>query len=160
VSDRVTQISSGQVLSDSFKGKEIESFIFLNWPTDGAAKLFTMKIRQRLAIRSVSGKTFKALEVKSASVDGVGARLRDHVDNAAGSSTKFGICSSRYNLKFLNCLERDVDCCSLTSKLLAKKAVVVVSAVETHVIKNAALSRESYFVAVWSLDHAYTRCER
>ena len=72
------------------------------------------------------------------------------------SATKLCASSGRYDLEFFHCFERDVDRCSLTTKLLAEEAVVVVATIEAYVVEDAALSGEGDLIAIRSLNNAYS----
>src|SRR5262245_42565886 len=90
----------------------------------------------------------------------VRAGFGNDVDDAAGGATEFSAGSVSDDLKLLDCFQRDVDGGALASELFPKKTVVVVAAVETDVIKDAALAGEIYFVAIWSLNDADARGQR
>src|SRR5207342_2109746 len=84
----------------------------------------------------------------------IAARLGDHVHDAAGRTAELGIGAVGDHLELLDGFERDVDGRALSAHLLAKEAVVVISAVETDVVEHAALAREGDLIAVWPLHDA------
>src|SRR4029079_7028658 len=86
--------------------------------------------------------------MKQAAVHLVRSRLGDDIDDAARGSAKFRIRARRNDLKFLDRFERDVDRGTLAAVLLAEKAVIVIAAVETHVVKNTALTGKVDLIAV------------
>jgi hypothetical protein len=70
--------------------------------------------------------------------------------------SKLSARSSRHHLKLFYCFECDVDRGTLSAELLAEETVVVVAAVETHVVEDSALTREVDLVAVRTLRDADT----
>ena len=90
-------------------------------------------------------------------MDIVGSRFRDDVDNPAGGAAELGSCSRGDYLKFLHCIERNIDRGALAAELLAKETVVVVAAIETDVVKDTALSGEGNLIAVRPLNDADSR---
>src|SRR5262245_22295923 len=74
--------------------------------------------------------------------------LGDDVYDPARCASKLGARAAGDNLEFLDRVQRDVDRCSLASELLAKEAVVVVTAIEANVIENASLAAKVDFVPV------------
>src|SRR5256885_3960885 len=113
-----------------------------------------MKTIEWLAVGGICRESFEALEIKCAAVNVVCARFRDDVDDSARSASKLSARSSRNNLKLFHCLQRDVDCGALSAELFAEEAVVVVTAIETDVIKDSALAREIDLIAVRTLRDA------
>src|SRR6185369_11736795 len=103
------------------------------------------------------GKSLQALKVENASVDGVGAGLRNHINDSAGGSTKLRRGSGRNHLEFLDRIQRNVDGSSLSAQLLSEKSVVVITTVQADVIENPALPGECDFVSVRTLDDTDTR---
>src|SRR5260370_5871705 len=87
-------------------------------------------------------------------------RFGNTVDTSAGSAAKFRAGAAGHNLKFLYGVQRDIDRSALAAHLLAKEAVVVVSAIQADVVEDASLAVEIDLVAVGSLDDAHAGCER
>src|SRR5512134_2759029 len=98
-----------------------------------------MKIGQWFSIRCVGSERFHSLEVKCTSVNIVGARFGNDVDDAACCASKLCARTGGNYLKFFHGLECDIDRGSLTSKLFTEKTVVVIAAVEAHVVEYASL---------------------
>ena len=90
----------------------------------------------------------------------IGPRFRDHVHHAACGAPKFRRGSGCNHLKFLHSIERDIDSGALSANLLAKKAVIVIAAIQADVVVDSALSSEIDFVAIRTLDDAYARSKR
>ena len=63
-------------------------------------------------------------------------------------------------MKFLHSIERDIDSGALSANLLAKKAVIVIAAIQADVVVDSALSSEIDFVTIRTLDDAYARSKR
>src|SRR5258708_10998296 len=151
-----TQIRAGQVCDNLFKRPEKEHFVFDNGSTESSAKLVATKVLERFAIRGSRGQRFRAEIFETASVDLIRSGLGNDVDNAPGCPTEFRVCPACDDLKFLDRVERNVNCGTLSAQLLAEEAVVVVAAVEAYVIENATLAVEIDLVAVRALGNAYT----
>ena len=134
------QVVSLQVFANSFKREKVKRFVPLNWSANGSTKLFTVKIRQWFSVRGVRSQCFHSLEVKNTSMYTVRAGFCNDVDDAACGATKLCVSSGRHDLEFLHCFEGNIDRCSLTTKLLAKEAVVVVTTIEADVVEDTALS--------------------
>ena len=148
-------------LANAFKRKERRNALSLaDRPANGAAKLFATKILERLAVRGVRSQRFETLKVEQTAVHVVGSGFGDHIDDAAGGAAKFGARSGGHHLKFLYRFQRDVDRRALAAQLLAKEAIVVIAAVKTDVIENAALTGEGDLVAIGSLHDADSRRQR
>src|SRR6266850_8102928 len=146
--ERHAQIGAGQLRDNLFKGPEKEHFVLNDWPADRSAKLVAAKVLEGFAIRGGRGQRFGAEIFEAASVDIIRSRLGNDVDNATSSAPEFRVGPAGDDLEFLDRVECDVYCSALAAELLAKKAVVVVSAIEADVIEHAALSVEIDFVAV------------
>src|SRR5437660_11232918 len=82
----------------------------------------------------------------------IGTRFRNNVNDAAGCSAKLGGRPSGHHLKLFHRIQRDIDRGALAAELLAKESVVVIAAVETDVVEDAALSGKCDFVSVRALD--------
>src|SRR5215472_15974229 len=89
----------------------------------------------------------------------IGAGLGDDVYNAAGSAAEFGSGAAGHHLKFLNCIQGNVDGCTLTACLFSEEAVVVITTVEADVVEDAALAGKTDFVAVRALNDGHTRSQ-
>ena len=105
------------------------------------------------------GKAFQSLKIKNASVNGVGAGLRNHINDTAGSSTKFRRGSSRHHLKLLDRIQRNVNSSSLSTQLLAKESVVVITTVQADVVEYSALPGKCNLITVRTLNDANSRCQ-
>lgn len=119
-----------------------------------------MKIRKRLAVGGICAQCFESLKIEQAAVKIVCARLGNDVDDASGRATKLSAGSGRDDLKLFDGFKSDIDSGSLAARLLAKEPVVVVPAVKTDVVEDAALSGEADLIAVGSLHDADARRER
>ena len=128
-------------------------------PPNRAAELLAVEPIQVAAVRELAGQRLEPLEVEQRAVRRVRARLRDHVDDAAGGAAEFGRRAGRDDLEFLDRVQRDVDRGALPAGLFAEEAVVVVAAVEADVVEDATLSRERDLVAIRSLDDADAGCQ-
>src|SRR5579859_5843814 len=84
----------------------------------------------------------------------VRARLCNHVDHAAAGPPEFSVGTTGDYLELFNCFEGDIDGSSLAARLLAKEAVVIVPAIETDVVEDAALPVEVDLVAIRALNDA------
>ena len=155
-SQRRAQIGAGQVCDNLFKRSEKKHLVLDDRPADRSAKLVAAKVLERFAIRGSRGQRFSAEIFETASVDLIRPGLGNDVDNSPGRPTEFRVCSTCDNLKFLDRVERNVNCSTLSAELLAEEAVVVVAAVEANVIEHAALTVEIDLVAVRTLRNAYT----
>src|SRR4029079_9829719 len=129
-SDRLGQVGPRKVGDDLLDRGEEEHLVLDNRTADSSPELFAMKIRERLAIRSIGAQRLQALEIKQASVNVVGAGFCNDIDDTSCATTKFRAGSGCNNLELLDGVERDVDCRALSAGLLAKEAVVVVTAIE------------------------------
>src|ERR1700730_13686759 len=89
----------------------------------------------------------------------VGAGLGNHVDDSTGGAAEFRSRSSCHHLKFFHCIERNIDRRALAAQLLAEEAIVVVAAIEAHVVEDAALPGKSDFVSIGALDNTDARGE-
>src|SRR5262249_31406288 len=150
-SDRNAEVGASEIRNDLLKRTEEENLVFYDRSADGSAELLSMKIGEWLVVGGLGRKTLKPLIMKQAAVDGVGARFRDHIYNAAGGSAELGAGSARDHLEFLDRLQGDVDRGALTTCLFAEESIVVVSTVQADVIEYAALSGEVNFVTVRAL---------
>src|ERR1700682_4260214 len=86
--------------------------------------------------------------------------LRNHIDDSASSTAEFRARSCRHYLELFHGVERNVDRRALSTKLLAEETIVVVTTIETYVVKDATLSGKCDLVSVRTLDYAYARCQR
>ena len=82
----------------------------------------------------------------------VRAGLGNHVDNSAGGPAEFRGGSGGHYLKLFHGIERNIDRRALAAQLLAEEAIVVVAAIEAHVVEDAALTGKSDFVSIRPLD--------
>jgi len=90
--------------------------------------LVAAKILERLPVRGRSGQRFCAEIFETASVDLIRSGLGNDVDDSTSSAPEFRVCPACDDLKFLNRIERNVNCSTLSAELLAEEAVVVVAA--------------------------------
>src|SRR6266404_4868026 len=97
--------------------------------------------------------------MEDASVQLVGAGLGDHVHNATAGAAKFRAGARGDHLELLHRVKADVHGSALSAGLLTEEAVVVVTAVQADVVKDAALPVEIDLVAVRSLRDADARCK-
>ncbi len=95
-------------------------------------------------------------------MNGIGAGLRDHVDDAAGAAAELRVRAASRDLEFLYRFQRDVNRGALAAHLLAEESVVVVAAIQADVIENAALAVDIDFVAVRPLrdTHSGRQCQQ
>ena len=70
--------------------RKVERLVLHERSADRAAELLAVEIGERLAVRGVRGQPLEALVVEQAALDLVGARLGDHVDDAAGGAAELG----------------------------------------------------------------------
>src|SRR5437016_4846147 len=152
--DRIAEVCARQVLTNAFEGTEEECLVLAQRSTDRAAKLLAAKILQRFSIGGVCRERFQTLEVKQTSVDFICSRLGNHVDDATGRAAKLCRSSRGNHLKLFDGIQRNVDCRTLAAKLLAEKAIIVITAVEADIIEDATLTSESDFIPVRALDNA------
>src|SRR5215813_2784744 len=89
--------------------------------------------------------------MKDVAVNTIRARSGDDVNDTACGAAKLGICAIGYDLKLLNGIKGNVNRGALSSELLAKKTVVIVAAVETHVVEGSTLAGKCDLVTVRSL---------
>src|SRR5882672_1634148 len=78
--------------------------------------------------------------------------LGNHVDDPTGGAAEFRGGSGCHYLKLFHRIERNIDRRALAAQLLAEEAIVVVAAIEAHVVEDAALTGKSDFVPVRTLD--------
>src|SRR5262249_27107554 len=107
--DLRAQVRAGEDLEDLPPGAEEKHLVLDDGPANGAAKLLAMKVLERLAVGSIGGERFQALEMEERAVQIVGAGFGDDVDHAAAAAAELGAGPSRHHLKFLDRVERDVD---------------------------------------------------
>src|SRR6185369_8406110 len=153
------QIRAVQFFPNAFEGEEVKRLVFLDWTTNRSAVLFTIKTVERSAVGCVRSQRFETLQIESAAVNVVCARLLDDVDHATGSSSKLSARSARNNLKLFHCFEGDIDCGALPAELFAEESVVVVAAIKTDVVEDSTLAREVDLIAVGTLCDADVWCE-
>ena len=85
----------------------------------------------------------------------IGSTLGDDVDDAPGRTSEFCIGATRHHLELLHRIQRDVDRCPLAAELLAKKPVVVITAIQTYVVEDSALAVEVNFITIRTLHNAH-----
>src|SRR3989304_389141 len=90
----------------------------------------------------------------------IGARLGNHVDDAARRAPELGAGTGRHHLELLDGVEGDVNRGALPAYLFAEEAVVVVAAVQADVVEHATLPVEVNLVAVGSLHDAHPGRQR
>ena len=159
VAELAPQVRAGEVAGDPLERAEEERLVRLDRAAERAAELLAVEAIQVAAVRELAGERLEPLEVEQRAVRGVGARLRDHVDDAAGGAAELCRRAGRDDLEFLDRVERDVDGCALPSRLFPEEPVVVVAAVQADVVEDAALTRERNLVAVRALDDADAWCQ-
>ncbi len=133
--------------------------MFHDRAADGGAELLTLKVLQRLAVRSVGCERFQALVVEDGAVQLISAGFRNHIDHAAGAASEFRAGAAGDDLKLLDRVQGDVDRCPLSADLFTEEAVVVVAAIKADVVEDAALAGKTNLVAVRALHHTHARCE-
>jgi hypothetical protein len=148
---RPAQIRAGEVAGDALDRAEEERLVLLERTAERAAPLFAVEAIEIAAVGQLARHRLVPLEIEQRAVRGVGARLRDHVDDAAGGASEFRRRAARDDLELLHRVERDVDRGALAARLFAEEPVVVVAAVEADVVEDAALPGERDLVAVRSL---------
>ena len=146
--DLRAQVCARQVLENLLEGDEVERAVTSDGAAHVAAELLAPKIFQRHAVGGVRRQGFESLEVEQVAVHFVAARLGDDVDDAARRAPELCGRAGGDDLKLLHRIERNVYGGALPARLFAEEAVVVVAAVETDVIEDAALAREVDLVAV------------
>ena len=154
------EIWTSQIFKDLLRSSEKEHLVRNDRTTDGPTELFAMKVFQRFAIRRVRSERFQALEMKKAAMQFVSAGLRYNIDHTTGTAAKLCRRAGRYHLKFLYCIERDIDGRALSSNLFAEETVVVVAAVKADVVEDSTLPGEVDFVAIRPLHDAYSGSQR
>ncbi len=154
VAELPAQVRTREVAGDPLDRSEEEGLVRLDRTAERAAELLAVESIEVGAVRQLAGQRFEPLEVEQRAVRRVRARLRDHVDDAAGRAAELGRRAGRDHLEFLDRVERDVDRRALPAGLLAEEAVVVVAAVEADVVEDPALTGERDLVAIRPLDDA------
>ncbi len=153
------QVGPLEITKDAFERGEVEGSVLLDGPPDRAAELLAVKAFQVRAVRQFARQRFEPLKVEAAPVEGIAARLGDHVHDAASGSTELRRGAGRDHLEFLHRFERDVDRRALAACLLAEESVVVVAAVEADVVEDPPLACKGNLVSIRALDDADARCE-
>src|SRR5687768_15995482 len=106
-----------------------------------------MEIRQGFPVGCVCSQRLETLVMKQTAVEVVCARLGNHIDHAAGGSSKLRRRSCGNHLKFLNRLQCDIYSRTLATRLFAEEAIVVVAAIKTDVVEYPALAGKADLVA-------------
>ncbi len=89
-----------------------------------APALFSVEVRQWVAVRGVVHQGFEALIVEEASMEFVAAGLGNDIDDAATGSAKLSICNAGNDLQFLYGFEGDINRRSLDAELIAEEPLL------------------------------------
>src|SRR6266480_6951537 len=84
-------------------------------------------------------------------MDVIRSGLGDDVDYSSSRAPEFRIGAACHHLELLHRIQCNVDRRALPTLLLTEESVVVVSAVQAHVIKDSTLAIEGDLVAVGTL---------
>ena len=99
-------------------------------------------------------------EVVRRAVIFIGARLGDHVEEAAAGAAELGIGAVGHHDEVLHCVQVEGEGRALAAALLAEERVVEVGAVDRHVVVNALLAADADLVAVRALHDGHVRGQR
>ena len=133
---------------------------FLIAPAERAAELLLREAAEPRAVGQARGQAGPLLIFVQRAVDRVGAGLGHDVDEAAGTASELGGRAVGHHLEFLDRVETDRKGRPLAAALLAEERVVVVRAVDRHVVVDALLAVDRNLVAVGTLHDGDSRRER
>ena len=84
-------------------------------------------------------------------MDVIRSGLGDDVDYSSSRASEFSIGPACHHLELFHCIQRDIDCSALTTLLLSKESVVVVTTIQADIIKDSALTVEVDLIAIGTL---------